>query len=290
MKYTLHYENKVSGVGFQRPLEIVKNNSKAKKDVKILDIGFFKGAFTKAALDTLQGFNLRIYAFEANPENVRVYSSAFDSIEEVVIFQKAIGSSPGFFNLHVHKSSILDNGTSYGGLLIGNNEVRPSMEGPDFLKVPVETICISDFLRGYDFIPDLIKIDVQGGGLNVLKGVGDSIYNVPVIFCEVQLLELQDKSLIQYLESHGFDIYIDTFQFGLKQEEVGAQEIKDFLKNIGLELIAEYGLGCIYARLIEPRSCFTEYGLVKDRTNDVFTYFQADIIALNINMYPSLSV
>lgn len=57
-------------------------------------------------------------------------------------------------------------------------------------RVPVDSVAVvvltGDFVSRFLPVPDLIKIDVEGGELDVLKGFRNTLYErKPVVLCEV---------------------------------------------------------------------------------------------------------
>jgi hypothetical protein len=62
--------------------------------------------------------------------------------------------------------------------------------------------------RGFP-APDMIKMDVQGAELDILRGAGQTLKTVKNIIAEVQSVEYNqgaplEKQVIEYIESQGF--------------------------------------------------------------------------------------
>jgi FkbM family methyltransferase len=71
--------------------------------------------------------------------------------------------------------------------------------------------------------PILMKLDVQGGELDVLKGAGDALRMIDAIYTEVSFVELYEQQplaseITTYLHSHGFalrGVYNHFFSAGI---------------------------------------------------------------------------
>lgn len=60
--------------------------------------------------------------------------------------------------------------------------------------------------------PDIMKIDVEGSELDVLRGLGDLLDDVRVVYCELHGID--DTAVRRYLESSGIQITHDTADTG----------------------------------------------------------------------------
>jgi FkbM family methyltransferase len=95
-------------------------------------------------------------------------------------------------------------GTSYNGFV---NDNRPD---PGYEKVDVDMVRIEDDVSEPQ---DFVKLDLQGGELEAIKGMGSLLKDAKVLYVETQLLA--DEKACDYLSENGYAIFFDKFQFGL---------------------------------------------------------------------------
>lgn len=77
--------------------------------------------------------------------------------------------------------------------------------------VPIKTVPLADVLRERGFVPDVLKIDVQGAALKVLRGAGDYLDDVLVVDVEVEFCEMYRGGALfadvdVLLRAHGFEL------------------------------------------------------------------------------------
>lgn len=118
--------------------------------------------------------NIEIKAFEPQPRMAELVavSAALNGLECIDVFQVAIGDHTGTINLHLPAHSLHASTLSLGE------------SGEQSVQVPLHSL--DDLVRDEGFpLPDLIKIDVEGGELAVLNGAKRTIRsNLPVIIFE----------------------------------------------------------------------------------------------------------
>ena len=160
-------------------------------------------SFPKAVLQYASLLDVK--AFEPfDPENRVVGNKGFNSIE---IYPFAIGAEDrDDANFYVTKksacSSLLEPLDSYGSSSLSEkfNVLRT-------IKVPLRRL---DTLFNAGF--DLLKIDAQGGGIDVLKGAHGILRTTKVIVVELEFIPLyKDQQLyhegVRYMKSMGFKLY-----------------------------------------------------------------------------------
>lgn len=173
-------------------------------------------------------------------------------------------------------------GTSFVGFL----GKRPNME-----SVPVEVVRLDEEVSRLDFV----KLDLQGGEVCAIKGLGELLETVKVIHTEHQFLSSQDSQSLNYLTALNFICYYDSVQIGFKED----------LQHIPLPLLEEAGI--VIERAIvhkEAKMGLTLYGYLNSTNTrhlrydgnytfefvDVLRksgirYFQTDILAVNCKYY-----
>ena len=137
----------------------------------IYDIGAYKGDWTRGLKTVLPGANF--YLFEANKEHEselsktgsKYFLEVLSSSEESHQWWSISGTGDSLFR---------ENHIFY-------KEIEPVMRSTRTLD---SLIAENNLPR-----PDLIKIDVQGGELEVLKGGQDSVKDAAVIILEIPIVE-----------------------------------------------------------------------------------------------------
>lgn len=155
----------------------------------MFDIGANNGFFT--LFSSLRvGVDGAIYAFEPFPKNM-------DDIRQVV-------SKNHLVNCHLQECAVADfNGEAE--LYIGDSIATPSIsnkgnENAIFLRVP--TISLDAFLLSNPK-PDLIKLDVEGAELSVLRGAKSLLESNPPPVWIIEIHKPEDESTIYKLLAPG---------------------------------------------------------------------------------------
>ena len=164
--------------------------------------------FASFALDRFPA--ARIICFEPLPgprEKLALLPRA-----RVEVHGVAIGAESGVADLTVSKS---DDSSSL--LPIGPRQLDefPGTERERSIQVPVATL--ADYLNDRLPAPRLLKIDVQGFELEVLRGAGDRLALIDELFVECSFVELY-------------------------QGQALADEIVCFLRSAGFRLVGVHGL------------------------------------------------
>lgn len=168
----------------------------------LIDVGANKGQFTLATLSVMP--QVRIDCFEPLPQ-------VADSLERLA---KRI--SP---RVQIHRVALSDS-TGSSQFFVASREDSSSLFRPARAqervgievkkKITVETDRLDNILESDAvFRPSLLKIDVQGGELNVLKGLGLLTDVIDYIYLEVSFIELYENQplfaiIYDYLNACGF--------------------------------------------------------------------------------------
>jgi FkbM family methyltransferase len=160
----------------------------------VVDIGANQGLYA-LLFGHLVGPKGRVFAFEPAPE-------LFDSLEGNCRRNKA-------HNVHVHNLAL---GSESGTLMLcrsrvnaGDNRLAKSKRMDWFKEVPVRVTTLDQILGPTRV--DLVKIDVQGWELEVLKGMDQLLRTNP-----------------------GLRIYFEFWQYGLRQAGCDPLEVFDYLQ------------------------------------------------------------
>ena len=169
----------------------------------VIDVGASRGQFALFALARFPG--ARIIGFEPLPE---ARETAHEVLEgrHVELHGVALGSSRREMKLHVSarddSSSLLPIGAQQVAAFPGTHETHSTVVRVDVLE---------SYLDDTISRPCLLKIDVQGLELDVLKGAGSSLSHVDEVLVEASFTELYTgqalaDDIIQYLAEYNFHL------------------------------------------------------------------------------------
>lgn len=140
-----------------------------------LDVGANVGFFSLVAARVV-GPSGTVVAFEPVPENASAAerNAALNSFARVRVVQAAVGAAPGRMTLHVTRHP--------GGAALASSAAPPDRVN----SIEVEVVSLdAAFESGRVPPPDLVKIDVEGAELDVLRGMsGLAARCGPSILCE----------------------------------------------------------------------------------------------------------
>ncbi|MFP4633698.1 MAG: FkbM family methyltransferase [Candidatus Aenigmatarchaeota archaeon] len=142
-----------------------------------------------------------IYAFEPFRKNMdRLKENAELNGLEINLFPLALSDTNGTAEMEVFSDRP------------GETKNRLSRGRTGRKTVKVETRRCDDLIeeRGLDK-PDVVKIDVEGAELEVLRGMEESLENCRLIYCEVHKEGLEERKssreeLLKLLHDYGFDL------------------------------------------------------------------------------------
>jgi FkbM family methyltransferase len=145
-------------------LEFVKNNITKTGDI-VLECGGHHG-LTAVVIAKWVGSTGHVYTFEPNPENLEIIAKnvEINDSKNITIVPNAVGSEPG--------EILVTNSSSNSYILTGNEH--------NGIKVPI--VKVDDFI---DKKPTVIKIDVEGFELEVLKGAKEVLKTLPSLHIEL---------------------------------------------------------------------------------------------------------
>jgi FkbM family methyltransferase len=188
----------------------------------LLDVGANKGQFS-IAFRRLRP-NASIIAFEPLPEAADVYDNVFLGDEHVRLQRVALADREGSSQFHV-----ADRTDSSSLLRLGTGQEKAfGVRSDRTIDVPVdrldERVDIASLAR-----PILMKVDVQGGELDVFKGC-QALEDIDFVYVELSFFELYEgqplfREVMEYLINRNFvvgGIYnqVATPQFGPTQVDV----------------------------------------------------------------------
>ena len=146
--------------------------------------------YKKSLLENLNSENhstALITCYEPLPENFENLKEKFGFDNNILLENCAIAHENGFSSFIVPSrikegidSSGWSSNTSYNGFLPDVNQKNPNLE-----EIFVRISRLEDSLS---YVPDFVKLDLQGGELNALFGMGQLLRKTKVFYIEHQLL------------------------------------------------------------------------------------------------------
>jgi FkbM family methyltransferase len=190
----------------------------------VLDVGGHHGQFTLFALERFP--QAQVITFEPQAEGAKKIADVTAGEPRVRIENFALGAEPGSAELNISKRS-----DSSSLLPIGEGQVEayPGTEAASTETIQLETL--DNLLPDAPKRPALLKIDVQGFELDVLRGAARTLASVDAIFAECSFVELYEGQplvgeIIAFLAERGFTI---SGVFGVNYDSTGRCLQADFL-------------------------------------------------------------
>ena len=140
------------------------------------DIGANVGFFSIVAAK-LVGDTGKVYAFEPGTENAKAirHNAKLNNFDTIEVIEKAVSNTSGEGQLLLAKYS--------GGHALATADAPPDLAG----ELTVDLVSIDDLIAQNRIAsPNFVKVDVEGGELDVLKGMTQTIKTYkPTIIYEV---------------------------------------------------------------------------------------------------------
>jgi len=187
----------------------------------VLDVGANQGYYTLLASRRV-GNTGRVIAFEPSPrekKSLRIHKR-LNGCRNVNIAEVALGADEKQADLFVVQ-----------GYQTGCNSLRPPIVFSEIARVKVQIVRLDDWMEAHKIERvDFIKLDVEGGELEVFKGADKLLGRKPrpVILVEVQDLRTEPwgyraKEIIGYLMSREYKWFRITSDGSLEQLDVSAE-------------------------------------------------------------------
>ena len=173
----------------------------------VLDVGAHHGIYTLLASKKVGPKGL-VFSFEPSPRELRrlKLNLIINCCRNVRVEPSAVGSTKGTADLFVCS----DQNT-------GLNSLRPPAIQEQTRKITVPMTTLDDYISQHGIDIDLLKIDVEGGELEVLKGAARTLHSKPphAIMCEVQDVRTRPwgyraDEICDLLEANDYQLYSVT--------------------------------------------------------------------------------
>jgi len=171
----------------------------------LVDVGANKGQFALVVRGLFS--NVKIHSFEPLKEPAKTFNQLFLNDPLCELYNNAIGENEGEVKIHVSKK---DDSSSLLPITDCQSDLFPGTEEDyedSVVVMPLNTALSSDDVFG----SALLKIDVQGFELSVLKGCNEYLNKFQHIYVECSFVELYKGQalayqVIEYLSEKGFDL------------------------------------------------------------------------------------
>lgn len=181
--------------------------SKITPGMCVFDVGAHVGLFTLAAAFRV-GENGHVVAFEPSPPtlaslHLHISLNGFDDIVEVV--PAAVGKEEG------ETAFFLSGETMSASVTRASvDELRPGHEASavDVREIRVPVVTLDGFAAQRRIRPDVVKIDVEGAELQVLRGAPEILDSDAEVICEIHPAQLKalgdsEDELIEWVSQRG---------------------------------------------------------------------------------------
>lgn len=127
----------------------------------VYDMGANIGAIALPLAALKQAEGVTVHAFEPEPYSAkRLHASArLNSLDNVAVHEIALGAATGTASFFVDKV-----------VGSGRHSLFEQHTGPA-MQIEVEVLTAADFVRRSDSAPDVVKMDVEGAEMDVLRGM-----------------------------------------------------------------------------------------------------------------------
>jgi len=168
----------------------------------VVDIGANRGQFALVCRKNLP--KAMIYSFEPLQEPAKVFEKVFQGDPRVKLFHCAVGPEMSQKTIHV---SMQDDSSSLLPISL-QSKVFPGTEEKESRAIemcPLNAVLTADNIVA----PALLKIDVQGYEMEVLRGCESLLSCFEYVYIECSFIELYEGQalayqVIDYLHAHGF--------------------------------------------------------------------------------------
>jgi FkbM family methyltransferase len=226
----------------------------------------------------------RVVCYEPLEENFREMSGRLAEGPEFFLRKAAVTNENGKMTFVVpsrlsNDSEHWGDGTSYNGFVL-----QPGLRTRFPETIEVDAVRLEDDL---DVPADFVKLDLQGGELDAIKGMGDQLAQTKLLYIECQMMA--DEGSCKFLAEHGYIILLDRFQFGLRPDQLRPPVAA--LRDLGIEIDMMHlptatGLPLVmWGYLKNGRTLFDNYHFATDVRQQMreigIKYFQSDALCIN---------
>lgn len=151
-----------------------------------------------------------VYSFEPSPVNLSIleWHRTNNDFSQWTIVPKAVSDEDS----QEEQFFLIDSGDSPMNSLTSGIPGSSQMEGRDVRKVSIQTITLDTFCNESRARPNLVKIDVEGAELLVLRGAEKLLSeSCPVIILAVHPYWLppgqSSQQIVEFMQSHNYTVF-----------------------------------------------------------------------------------
>lgn len=217
--------------GINKPLKVQKKilenicSSSELQEIIIFDIGINYGHSIREFRNLFR--QCTIHGFEPNNECFSHIERKFKNDKKIILNKVAASDSSGIASFYTNNYSLLD---SLLPLHQKSLKEVPSIKKSQTYEV--KTITLDSYIEEKKITHiDILKVDTQGAELMTIKGLGNHLKKVKLIFVEVNFFESYEngcdyKDITDYLTNNGFKLY---GIYGLYINKKGKAILADYL-------------------------------------------------------------
>ncbi len=183
----------------------------------VFDLGAHIG-FLSLYFARLVGPGGKVYAFEPGPNNLPYLRRNVRARPNIEVVPKGVGDRDGELTLYVESLTGQNNSFVRDFDVFEYYKGRAFDSGIRTTEARVRMVTLDQFVREKGIRPDLVKIDVEGFELEVLKGAASTLRdNRPLLLIEIQR---QKGSVLKFLESAGYAAFTPARRAVYRSEDL----------------------------------------------------------------------
>ena len=169
----------------------------------VIDVGANRGQFTLACRSSLS--EVPVVAFEPIPAEAALFRKVHGHVPQVNLIESALGETSGTATLHLSQSA-----DSSSLLPIGRRQTELFKDTAEVGTLPVPVQRLDDLSEHWSGRSrQLLKLDVQGFELNVLRGAIETLKSCAYVYAECSEVALYDGQALRaevelFLKTQGF--------------------------------------------------------------------------------------
>lgn len=278
-----HLLDSVSTSKFSLPLNLYSHllsTIDSSKYLEVLDVGSFKGAFIDALNRRKNEFpDVKVHCFDAFQKNIKYLENNIQYANLALNHSAVVEGEHPEVTFSIPRNSYTDEGNTWGGRAVTKERACSLSNIEDQITVPA--VNLSNYIANTRMnVPGLVKIDIQGGELDAIKGAKNYLKEIPLVYMECQLNSHNDIHFIEFMQNAGFEVFFDEYQIGTHLD--GKEMLTDILNHLNIAVTQYLDHGCIYCHSNGPLEKLMSF--LKKDGNRVFTYFQTDLVCINKNI------